>query len=100
MSRVFRWYNLDFCMITLRQLSNPFGKTLGICCLQINGADRLALVGPNGAGQVDALQIDHGIGRPDAGEVQLRSGVASAIFLKKTYRFIQQTVFAGSAFRL
>jgi ATP-binding cassette subfamily F protein 3 len=64
-------------MITLRNVHKSFGaQTLyDAASLQINQADRFALVGPNGAGKSTLFKLIMGVDQPDSGEVALRSGI-------------------------
>jgi len=66
--------------------------------LQINGAGSLGVGGPNGAGKSTLFKLIMGWEEPDAGEVQLRSGVRFAIFLRNLSVLFNK-LFCRSAFR-
>jgi ATP-binding cassette, subfamily F, member 3 len=63
-------------MLTLSQLSKSFaGRVLfDNAALQVNKGDRVALIGPNGAGETTLFSILLGLEIPDKGEVVLQRG--------------------------
>ena len=64
-------------MLTVSRLSKSFGGHVLFedASLQVNGGDRIALIGPNGSGKTTLFSILLGLDEPDKGEVALQRGV-------------------------
>src|ERR1019366_6595899 len=81
-------------MITLKNVSKSFGNQVlfeGIS-LQINQADRFALVGPNGAGKSTLFKLIMGQEEPDEGDISLRTGITFGYLPQETATFSQHHV--------
>ncbi len=59
-------------MIELRDISKRFGDTVALAgvSLEVGQAERLALVGENGAGKSSLMNVLYGLYQPDSGEVR------------------------------
>ncbi len=81
-------------MITLRHVSKSFGDQVLFedISLQINQADRFALVGPNGAGKSTLFKLIMRQEEPDEGEVSLRSGISFGYLPQESATFSQRHV--------
>ncbi|MFH1620066.1 MAG: ABC-F family ATP-binding cassette domain-containing protein [bacterium] len=81
-------------MITARKINKSFGRQTLFedASLQINEADRYALVGPNGAGKSTLFRMLLGEIEPDSGELQMKKGVTAGYMPQETAPISEKTV--------